>query len=166
MQLEHGLVGGSRGVEGDPATHRGLRGCPSLRVGPDDGQHRQAHGEAVEAAARGTQRRDGALAQVGLGGEAVTQQAIGNPACHGGHAVPHRGEHDVWRAVWVGSGVEEVGHQRVLVVGAAEGQAGTGIPAAPDGSDRRDELLHPLGWVAPGHAEPAFDVRSHLRAQP
>jgi hypothetical protein len=58
--------------------------------------------------------------------------------------------------------VEEVGHQRVLVKGAAEGKPLAGGPAVPDRPDGGDVLFHPGGRLTPRHGEATLDVRPYL----
>jgi hypothetical protein len=105
------------------------------------------------------------LAHPALGGEAVAQEAVGDFARHPRHGVAHPGEQDLRRAVAVRPGREHRGHERVLVVLALKAQLLARLPASPGGPHGQHELAHLGDRAAPGHREPAGDVRPDLRAE-
>ena len=102
VQLEHGAVGGRRAVEGDLLAGAGGGRLPissslvpvTTNDGPDDLEavHRLA---GLGPAA--LERREGDLAQVLLGGEAVAEEAVAHLAGDLGHQLADAGEEDLRR---------------------------------------------------------------------
>ena len=111
------------------------------------------------------ERRQGDLAQVALGGEAVAQEPVAHLAGDLGHQLADPGQGDLGVAVRVGAGVEERRHQGVGVEVALEVELGAVVPRRPDGADRQDHLAHACGRVRPRHREALRDVGLDLAAQ-
>ena len=57
-------------------------------------------------------------------------------------------------------------HQIDVVVQPANFERRAVLPCGPDGAQRKNVLTNPRRSRRPGHAEPARDVATHLRAQP
>ncbi len=111
------------------------------------------------------ERRQGRLAQVALGREAVDEQPVGDLAGRLRHQRPDRGDHDRRVPVRIGPRVEERRHDRVGVEVAAEVELAVTRPGGPDRPDRKHELAHPRRRLRPLHRVALGDVRLDLGAE-
>ena len=155
--LEHGPIGGRRGVEADRPPGGG-----DLFLGRGH-DHRSGDRDAPPA---GRHRGQDDVGQVRPRVHRMHDQPIGHLAGQAGHAGADAGQVDRDLRVVDRSGVEERRHQRQPIVLAAKRRAGAGLPGLPRGVQDGDVLAHPCHRpVRPRHPEAPLDVRAHLRSE-